>query len=119
MKLTLNGSIFLSGEEIYFEDLEVEIEEELPFTDIDDYYEENDVEDYLYDECEDCNECEGCKEQTIEFDLTTDERFVEYHPKYIEFLTAVVKSIYDTDFCPYCVADVIDNAIDDFGELDD
>ncbi len=119
MKVTLNGSLFIADEEIYFEDLEVKIDEELPFADVDDYYDENDVEDYLYDECEDCNDCMGSSEQVVEFDLTTDERFAEYHPKYIEFLTSVVKSIHDTDFCPYCVADIIDTAIDEFGELDD
>ena len=59
MKITLNGSVFLSGgEEVYFEDLEVEIDEELPFDDIDDYYEENalDYNKEFYGDDEDIDE---------------------------------------------------------------
>lgn len=46
--IRLNGSIFIAGEEVYFEDFEIEIDEDLdiPFDDFD--------EDYDYDDCEDC-----------------------------------------------------------------
>lgn len=105
MNITLNGSIFIDSKEVYFEDFDVEINEDLdlPFDFLTD-----DEEDYCVGDCEDCEFCENEDEDKIEFDLDDDERFDSYSQDYKYFLSEHVRKIYDTDFCPHCIAEILD-----------
>lgn len=103
MNITLNGSIFIGGEEVYLEDFEVEINKklDLPF----DYLADNE-EDYCDGDCDYCD-CYDDDEDEIEFDLDDDELFDNYTDDYKNLLSKYVRKIYNTDFCPNCIADVL------------
>lgn len=117
MNIKLNGSVFFGGEEIYFEDFEISVDEDLdiPFDDIDedDYTEDCDLEcdGNCYD-CEYGDETDDDDDDDVEFDLMEDERFEDYPERYIELLSDFVKSAYDTDFCPYCLASLFDDFLE-------
>lgn len=97
MKITLNGSVFLNGsEEVYFEDFEINLDEELPFTDVDDYYEENDVEDYLYDD--------------EDIDENGDNPLNKLIDKYVEILA-------DGCTCKDCLTEILGGFVDEIIDL--
>lgn len=91
--ITINGDVFVM---VYNKELD------LPFDD-----ECCDIDEYAED-CEDCGFCDDDDEEYddcgVEFDLRTDENFSMYPDDYIQHLTRIVKEIYKTDFCPYCIA---------------
>lgn len=90
MNITLNGSVFIGGEEIYFEDFTIESEEELdlPFDFLTD-----DEEDYCHGYCEDCDFCDDEEE----FLLDPLEKLVE---EYTELLS-------DECICPDCISGIL------------
>ena len=93
MNITLNGSIFVGGEEVYFEDFEVEISGnlDLPFDDFDD-------EDYCDGDCEDCY----CCEDEDEF-LNPLEELIE---EYTELLS-------DECICSDCIREILTSFVYD------
>lgn len=117
--IRLNGSIWVDDVELFFEDFEIELDEdlELPFDElIEDDFEEfdfDDEEDCCDGNCEDCEFDEDDENTTVEFDLDDDERFDSYTDDYKNFLSEYVRKIYDTDFCPYCIAEVLDLLVED------
>ena len=111
MNITLNGSIFIGGEEVYFEDFDVEVNKDLdlPFD-----YLTDEEEDYCDGDCEDCEFCDDDEDDLeVEFDLDDDERFDNYTDVYKNFLSEYVRKIYGTDFCPYCIAEVLNLFFED------
>ncbi|MDD2496334.1 MAG: hypothetical protein PHE29_14240 [Tissierellia bacterium] len=120
MNITINGDVFFGGEEIYFEDFEVAVDEDLdiPFDDLDE-------EDYTEDcdlECDgNCYDCEYGDEDDeddddVEFDLIEDERFDDYSKEYRGLLTKFVNRIYGADGCPFCLAEVLNEFLDNYLE---
>lgn len=109
--IRLNGSIFIDGVEIYLEDFEIEIDEDLetPFDDFDD----DDEDEYCHGYCEDCDECEDEDEFEIEFDLDDNENFDEYTDGYKDTLAKYVRKVYETDLCPHCLARLFDEFMDE------
>ena len=116
MNITINGDVFFGGEEIYFEDFEVSVDEDLdtPFDDID---EEDYTEDCALD-CEgNCYDCEYGDEDDeddddVEFDLTEDERFEDYSEEYIDLLSKTVKKIYGACGCPACISEILNEFLE-------
>lgn len=106
--IRLNGSVFIDGEEIHFEDFEIEIDDdlEIPF---DDFY-DDDEDEYCHGYCEDC---EDEDEFEIEFDLDDNENFDEYTDTYKETLTRYVHKVYESDLCPHCLAKLFDEFVDE------
>lgn len=87
MNIILNGSVFVKGEEVYFEDFEIE------------------VEDLLFDDFEDEEDyCEGCYccEDEDEFLDPLEERIEEY----TELLS-------DECICPDCIRDILISFVHD------
>lgn len=101
MNIKLNGSVFFGGEEIYFEDFEISVDEDLdiPFDDIDedDYTEDCDLE------CDgNCYDCEYGDETDDDDDsLNPLEKLIE---EYAEFLV-------DENLCIDCVKNVLENFV--------
>lgn len=121
MNIRLNGSVWVDDTEILFDNLEIEVDEdlELPFDELDeddfeefDFYEDDD-EDYCDGNCEYCNDCDSEDDLEVEFDLDDDERFDNYTDDYKNFLSEYVRKIYGTDFCPYCIAEVLNLFFED------
>lgn len=126
MIIRLNGGLSLNGGEndYYFDDLEIEFEDnvEVPFDDLEfdeDYSEEcdDDCDGYCYD-CEygDDEEEDGIdfdltedESEIMDYDLFSDERFEIYrNTLYGSLLTDFVRDIRSTDGCPFCVAEIFD-----------
>ncbi len=97
MNIILNGSIFIKGEEVYFEDFEIEVEEDLMF---DDFEDELDFDDGDY--CDgDCRYCYCCEDED-EF-LNPLEELIE---EYTELLS-------DECICPDCIREILTSFVND------
>lgn len=107
--IKLNGLVIVNNDEMYFQDFTIETDEELdlPFD-----YLTDEEEDYYDCDCDDCD-CYDDDEDEIEFDLDDDERFDNYTDDFKSFLSKYVRKVYDTDFCPYCIADIFSSFYDD------
>lgn len=101
MNITLNGSIFINGEEIYFEDFDIAIDEDLdlPFDDFD-----CDIEEYIED-CEDCGfcdfDCEDCEDDDEEGE------FREFHNDLDDLLEIYTDIITEAHICPECITETL------------
>lgn len=100
MNIKLNGSVFFGGEEIYFEDFEISVDEDLdiPFDDIDedDYTEDCDLE------CDgNCYDCEYGDETDDDEDLNPLEKLIE---EYTEILS-------DECVCTDCIKSILQNFV--------
>lgn len=116
MIIRLNGGISINGsDDIYFDNLEIEIDEdiEVPFDDIDEDYSEECAED-CDGNCYDCEygdddlEDDEEDDSIVEFDLDIDERFDDYSGKYKQFLSEYINKIYSSCGCPYCICEILD-----------
>lgn len=96
--IRLNGSVWVDDVEIFFDNLEVELDEdlELPFDELieDDF----DDEDYCDGDCEDCY----CCEDEDEF-LNPLEELIE---EYTELLS-------DECICPDCIREILTSFVND------
>lgn len=101
MKITLNGSVFLNGsEEVYFEDFEINLDEELPFDDVDEY-------------CEECDgDCENCEynEDDDYIDENGDNPLNKLIDKYVEILA-------DGCTCKDCLTEILSGFVDEIIDL--
>ncbi|MGJ0846621.1 hypothetical protein ACR77J_08025 [Tissierella praeacuta] len=91
MNIILNGSVFVKGQEVYFEDFEIKVEEDLSFDDFEDDF---DDEDYCDEDCECCDGCEDEDEL-----LNPLEELIE---EYTELLL-------DECICPDCIRGILTN----------
>lgn len=105
MNIKLNGSVFVAGEEIYFEDFEVAVDEDLPVYQFEEDDDDIDEDDYTEDcdlECDgNCYDCEYGDEDDEDDDLNPLEKLIE---EYVEFLV-------DEHLCIDCVKNVLENFV--------
>ena len=116
MNITINGDVYITNygqtlDELVGEDVNI------PFDDFND--DDEDCDDDCDGNCYDCeygdeddDDEDDEEDDKIEFDLMEDERFEDYPERYIELLSDFVKSTYDTDFCPYCLASLFDDFLE-------
>ena len=112
--ITINGDIYITN---YGQPLN-ELAEDEQFEDFDELDCDGDCEDcdlYESDECDDDEEL-PFTDVEVEFDLSKDERFANYPKEYLDLLSKYAKEMYKTDFCSYCICDLLDSLLDEYLE---
>ena len=96
--IRLNGSLFIDGKEIYFEDFEIEIDEDLdiPFDDFDDDY---DCEDFYFD------------------DFEEDAEQDEFNESLGELLDVYSEALSESCICPECIREALVDFLNSFMEI--
>lgn len=97
--IRLNGSIFIDGQELYFEDFEIEVDENLdiPFDDFD----------------EDCDcDCGDCY-----FDELEDDAQEDFNESLDELLDVYSEALSESCICPECIREALVDFLNSFAEL--
>lgn len=98
--IRLNGVVFVEGKEIYLEDFEIEIDENLkiPFDDFD----------------EGCDyDCEDCYFDELEEDFEQD----EFNESLDELLDVYSEALSESCICPECIREALVDFLNSFVEL--
>ena len=103
--IRLNGSIWVDDVEYFFDNLEVEIDEdlELPFDEFEDF-DFDDEEDYCDGDCECC-----------EFDK--DEKQENFNAEFEFLLNLYTEILSEGCVCKDCIRDILLEFLDDFWDI--
>lgn len=91
--IRLNGVVFVEGKEIYFEDFEIEIDENLKIP---------------FDDC-DCEDCEFC-------DYEDDEQ-EQFNENLDTLLDVYTEALCESCICPECIRETLVDFLNSFVEL--